>query len=285
MLLSDHYESRNTLLCLGGRIMKIFLAMAFALIMFGGLSCGDPSPWGSFETPLYTNLTQKNLDMLRTGSPTFAPFKVALVSDPQVVVSHLRDCRTQIDRRDDIDFTLLSGDLTDRSLRREFEWAAKILVEFRRPVLTVVGNHDGLLYGEEIYKKMFGPLNYTFIYNDVKIIMWNNNPYEWGYPDINWLEEQIKSHPRVIIVTHQPPGVVDRYPEINTLWAELYKYPSVLGSVSGHLHNWGYQNIFGKPAVTVARVTDTNWGIMEVTEEGLSFQKCKGATCEKYPAL
>lgn len=262
--------------------MKNLLIILILSLGFG--SCGDPSPWGTFETPNYTNLTQKNLDLLRKGSPTFTPFKVGLVSDPQVVVSHLRDCRTQIDQRDDIDFTILSGDITDRSLRREFEWVAKILGEFRRPVLTVVGNHDGLLYGEEIYTKMFGPLNYSFVYNDVKFIMWNNNTYEWGYPDFPWLEAEIKSHPRVVIVAHQPPGSVDRYEEVNEIWAELYKYPSVLGSVSGHLHNWGIQTIFGKPAITVARVTDTNWGILEITETGLKVQKCKGGTCVDYPA-
>ncbi len=258
------------------------LPLLLIVLTLGLLSCGDPSPWGSFETSRYTNLTQKNLDLLRTGSPSFTPFKVALVSDPQVVVSHLRDCRTQIDRRDDIDFTILSGDLTDRSLRREFEWVAKILGEFRRPVLTVVGNHDGLLYGEEIYKKMFGELNYSFIYNDVKFIMWNNNPYEWGYPDFVWLEREIESHPRVVMIAHQPPGQIDRYEDINDRWKALFAHPHVLGSVSGHLHNWGIQSIHGKPAITVARVTDTNWGVMEVTAEGLKFQKCKGETCVDY---
>ncbi|RZA23469.1 MAG: hypothetical protein EOP10_12675 [Proteobacteria bacterium] len=221
--------------------------------------------------------------MLREGSPTFIPFKVALVADPQVVISHLADCRTEIDKRDDVEFTLLAGDLTDRSLRREFEWVAKILAEFRRPVLTVVGNHDGLLYGEEIYTKMFGPLNYSFIYNGVKFIMWNNNTYEWGYPNFQWLETEINSYPKVVMVAHQPPGSIDRYEEVNTIWRELYKNPHVLGSISGHLHNWGIQNIYGKPAITLARVTDTNWGIAELTEAGLTFQKCKGSTCVDYP--
>lgn len=262
--------------------MTIRSLLAVLVMALGLGSCGDVSPWATYETPLFTNLTQKNLDMLRQGSPTFVPFKVGLVSDPQVVVSHLRDCRTEIDKRDDIDFTVLSGDLTDRSLRREFEWVAKILAEFRRPVVTVVGNHDGLLYGEEIYTKMFGPLNYSFIYNDVKFIMWNNNTYEWGYPNFAWLEAEIQSHPRVIIVAHQPPGSVERYPEVNTIWEELYKYPNVLGSVSGHLHNWGIRSVNGKPAITVARVTDTNWGIMEVTENGLKFQRCKGSTCTDF---
>jgi predicted phosphodiesterase len=247
------------------------------------LTCGDPSPWGSFTASPYQSLTQKNLDLLQQGSPEFKPFKVALVSDPQVVVSYLRECQREINMLDDIAFTVLAGDLTDRSLRYEFEWIARISQGFRRPILTVVGNHDGLIYGSSIYQAMFGPLNYSFVYNDVKFIMWNNNPFEWGYPDLAWLENEIISHPRVIIVAHQPPGSIERYPEVNDLWANLYKFPSVLGSIHGHLHNWGLQYVNNKPALTVARVTGTNWGVMEVTDEGLKFKKCKGSVCTNLP--
>lgn len=254
---------------------------AFTLLFI--LSCGDLSPWGSLETPLYTNLTQKNLDLLRSGTSTFQAFKVALVTDPQVVPGALRDCRTHINQRDDIDFSLLLGDLTDRSLRKEFEWVARITSEFRRPILTVVGNHDGLIYGEEIYRKMFGPLNYSFIYNDVKFIMWNNNPYEWNYPDFDWLQKEIDSHERVIIVAHQPPGSLERYEGINERWKEMYKSPHVLGSVHGHLHHWGYQEVFGKPVLTVERVIGTSWGVLNVTADGISFDKCKDSECASIP--
>lgn len=258
----------------------LILISLFGLALF---SCGDPSPWGSFESLRFVNLTQKHLDLLRSGSPEFKPFTVALVADPQVVISHLRDCRTEINKRDEVEFSLLLGDLTDRSLRREFEWVAEIIQDFRRPILTVVGNHDGLIHGDSVYRKMFGPLNYSFIYNDVKFIMWNNNTYEWGYPDFAWLETEIRSHPRVIIVAHQPPGSVDRYEEVNGIWKELYRYPNVLGSVHGHLHHWDVQEIYDKPVLTVSQVKNTNWGLLNVTEEGISFQACKGSTCAPIP--
>lgn len=259
------------------------LLVLFSLLLAATVSCGDPSPWGSFESPRYVNLTQKHLDLLQTGSPEFKPFTVALVADPQVIVSELKDCRTEINRHDEVAFSLLLGDLTDRSLRREFEWVAEIIQDFRRPILTVVGNHDGLIYGSSIYQKMFGPLNYSFIYNDVKFIMWNNNTYEWGYPDFAWLKSEIESHPRVVIVAHQPPGTVDRYEEVNTIWAELYRHPHVLGSVHGHMHNWNYQEIHDKPVVTVSQVKHTSWALMTVAEDGLHFQACKGSVCTAYP--
>ena len=259
--------------------MRSFLLIVSILLG----SCGEQSPWISYPIDFHSSLTQRHLDLLQEGSDTFEPFKIALTADPQVVVGFLQSCRTEIIKRDDIEFSLILGDLTDRSLRNEFKWVGDIIRDFKRPILTVVGNHDGLIHGENIYNKMFGPLNYSFIYNDVKFIMWNNNPYEWGYPDIDWLATEIESHPRVIIASHQPPGSVERYPDVNTRWEELYASPNVLASVHGHLHNWGYRLIHGKPVLTVARVFDTNWGILEFTEEGqIQFHKCQGATCEAY---
>lgn len=257
-----------------------FTLIAIIIFIHG---CGDPSPWANFQPLRHSALTQKHLDLLTEGQDDFEPFKVALTADPQVVVGFLQSCRTEINKRNDIDFSLILGDLTDRSLGREFHWVGEIMKDFKRPILTVVGNHDGLIYGDTIYKKMFGPLNYSFIYNDVKFVMWNNNPYEWGYPDMDWLESEIASHPRVVIASHQPPGRVERYPEVNDRWIELYDSPNLLGSVHGHMHNWAIQYINGKPAVTVARVMGTNWGILEFDESGaLIAHKCSGGTCEQY---
>jgi Icc protein len=246
-------------------------------------SCGDPSPWGTHRSPTHSNLTQKHLDMLQTGTRNFEPFTVALTADSQVHVGDFYNCRTAINRRDDIAFSFLLGDLTDRSLKPEFDWVAEIAQGFRRPILTVVGNHDGLIFGASLYRQIFGPLDYSFIFNDVKFVVWNNNTYEWGYPDFDWLESEIRSHPRVVIVAHQPPGSVERYEDVNDRWKELYQLPNVLGSIHGHLHKWGYQEIHGKPALIVERVKDTNWGLMKVTAEGLLFETCKGAACVPYP--
>lgn len=251
-----------------------------SLTLFFILGCGDTSPWDNYKSSFQSSLTQKNLDLLTEGNDDFRPFKVALTADPQVVVGFLQSCRTAINKRDDIDFSLILGDLTDRSLGREFTWVGEIIRDFKRPILTVVGNHDGLIYGESIYEKMFGPLNYSFIYNEVKFIMWNNNPYEWGYPDFDWLESEIESHPRVVIASHQPPGSIERYAGVNERWEDLYKSPNVLGSVHGHLHNWKFRSIEGKPVLTVARVVDTNWGIMEFDENAnLILHRCQGDSC------
>jgi len=180
-----------------------------------------------------------------------------------------------------VSFSLILGDLTDRSLRDEFLWVADVVKEARHPILTVVGNHDGLIYGEEIYTEVFGALNYAFVYRGVKFVMWNDNPFEWGYPDFPWLEEQIASHPRVVIVAHQPPGAIERFPEANDQLQTVLSNPNVLGSVHGHTHEYGFETISGKPVMTVARVIDTTYAVMHLDAEfRISFERCQGRDCQ-----
>ncbi len=243
-------------------------------------SCGEPSPWANLIHREPHNLTERALDQL--GSPQgFEPFNVGLISDPQILPGFLKLAVNALDDRGDISFSLILGDLTDRSLRAEFLWVADVVEKANHPVLTVVGNHDGLIYGEDIYKRVFGPLNYTFTFRGVKFVMWNNNPFEWGYPDFDWLRREIETYPHVIIVAHQPPGSIERYPEANDELRSIYAHPHVLGSLHGHTHKYGFELISDKPVLTVARVVDTTFSVMKVKDSfALSFEHCQESRCQ-----
>src|SRR5690606_35599849 len=95
-----------------------------------------------------------------------------------------------------------------------------------------------------------------------------------------WLKEEIESHSHVILVAHQPPGYIERYPEANDELIALYEHPHVLGSVHGHTHKYNYQTFADKPVMTVTRVVDTNYVIMHVGEGmALTFERCEGSRC------
>ena len=93
-------------------------------LMTSMFSCGPPSPWANFVSTDY-GLTQKNLDSLGSGETEFRDFKIGLIADPQVMPGYLNKVIQSLDKIDDIDFYLILGDLTDRSLRREFEWVSE----------------------------------------------------------------------------------------------------------------------------------------------------------------
>jgi len=263
-------------------LFKTFkFALLLKILLISG--CGGPSPWANWLPSGLNDLTRKSLEDLGSGESK-SEFAVGLIANPQVTPGYLRMAAQRLNHRGDIDFSIILGDLTDRSLNEEFIWVGNIVVEAHRPMLTIVGNHDGLIHGEEIYRSIFGPLNYTFQYGGVTFAMWNNNPYEWGYPDFDWLRQVIESHTKVIIVAHQPPRYIARYPSANDELIELYQHPHVLGSVHGHRHHFELQTFSGKPAMTVARVIDEKYAIMLVHEDGrLTFDRCEGALCAPQP--
>lgn len=124
------------------------------LVAIGVLSCAGPSPWANLVPPEYTGLTKKHLRKLSKLDSEFKQFRVGLIADPQVFPGFLRKVIKTLDRRGDIDFQIVLGDLTDRSLRTEFLWVAEAIESSSTPVLTVAGNHDGLIYGKELYSDL-----------------------------------------------------------------------------------------------------------------------------------
>jgi predicted phosphodiesterase len=240
------------------------------------------SPWQS--NPSKRDLTAKHLAWLESKNIN-VPFKVALTGDPQAVIGHFDRVKDAINARDDIDFAVVLGDITDRGLKREWDWAGDIIEEFDVPVLTVVGNHDGLNNAKDIYPTMFGPFNYTFMVDGLKFVMWNNNRYEWGTPDFVWLANSVAGH-RAVVMSHQPPGNDALTPADNEEWSRIRGQGDVVASVHGHVHHYGYKHETYDEGVevdvyTVDRVTGTHYGTMSVDKEyNITFENCS-PICER----
>lgn len=243
------------------------------LLLFLLVGCGSPeyTPWGYH--PKDKKLTKTHID--RLGELPFESFKVALAADSQAVVGHFDNVRKKINDSG-AEFTLVLGDLTDRGLQQEFNWFADIVKRFDKPVLTVVGNHDGLSKGKDIYREMFGEFNYSFIYRDIKFIAWNNNPYEFNAPDLGWLRDEVESHSRVIVYAHQPPygGSITDAQEAE--WKEIRQSPNMIASIHGHTHKFNYyvEAGTGVPVYTTSRVENTKFGYMEIKADGVVFSEC-----------
>jgi 3',5'-cyclic-AMP phosphodiesterase len=246
----------------------IFLASLLA-------SCGTEfSPWQN-DAPA-TNLTQKHLEKLehKTGS-----FTVAITGDSQAVYGDFAKTITRINSRTDVDFTLLAGDITDRGLLKEFKLAVDIIQRAHKPVLTVVGNHDGLSYGKDLYRDTFGDLNYSFDYGGYRFVAWNNNNYEWDV-DVGWLEERVASHSKVVVFSHQPPDQHSLIPEISERWAKVRKSSNLKASVHGHTHSHNFYREGNLPVYTVERVLGGSYGLMKFEDGRISFYDCQSVCAE-----
>lgn len=252
--------------------------MVIALAVTG---CYSPeySPWQSDID--HHDLTKTNLRKLKNGS---LPFTIAITGDPQAVVGDFDEVKLQINKRRDVSFSVVLGDITDRGLKREWNLAADIINSFDKPVLTVVGNHDGLSNAKSIYPKMFGPYNYSFYYGGVKFVMWNNNFYEWGDPDFDWLEKEVLDQYPVIVMSHQPPYSGTLLEHHEDRWYQIRSGGDIIASLHGHQHSWGFYEEDGVDIYAVDRVSGTHYGIMKIDGElNISFKNCSPVCLEVKP--
>ena len=183
----------------------------------------------------------KNLERLRS-KPENASFNFVVIADTQRFYEELDDLVEKLNTYRDISFVVLNGDITDFGLRSEYLWVSHRLQKLSFPFLVVIGNHDMLGNGRELYKNMFGPENFGFSFSGYKFIVLNSNSQEVGHsgslPDTTWLKQELVATPsqqRIFIVSHLAPfsGDFDRSLE-QPYVRMLANNGNVIYSIHGH---------------------------------------------------
>jgi 3',5'-cyclic AMP phosphodiesterase CpdA len=261
-------------------------ALASLLCALGfATSCIHTTPFES--EPSVDDLTAKNLAELDARGPAPRPFKFAAFGDTHSDYDNLRRTVAAINARDDIEFVLITGDMTNLGLLQEFEWSNDAYEELDVPYLTVIGNHDALGQGQEIYREMYGPYDYSFSFGGIKFVMFNSNTleFEGAAPDREWLVDQVDNRPpdeHVILVAHHDLTQPDDYADGNTaeFYVQLVQHEGVIGVIHGHnaefeliawngvtvLQTGTYEKVFMHTIVTVDGST--------LSYEACSFEQC-----------
>lgn len=142
-----------------------------------------------------TGLTDTNIRRIEQWGRGRTDFRFAFISDTQRNYDDTSDAVSYLNSRTDIDFVLHGGDLTDFGVTEEFVWMRKELLLLQCPWLTVIGNHDFLGHGEDIYRTIFGPYNYAFTVGNVRFEVINTVSLEVDYsvpvPDFGFLEREL----------------------------------------------------------------------------------------------
>ncbi|MBT1706075.1 metallophosphoesterase [Fulvivirgaceae bacterium PWU20] len=175
--------------------------------------------------PYETNVSDKNRNVnakaieriLSSVPPSKDTLVIIHTGDSQRFYDEVEDFVKSANKQN-ADFVFLAGDISDFGLKDEFEWIHEIMRKLKIPYLGVIGNHDLSGNGETVFKKVYGPLNSSFIVNRFKFILLNTNSREYRFngrvPDIHWLEEQLDDDDfdRAIVVSHISPfdGSFDR---------------------------------------------------------------------------
>ena len=265
--------------------MKILGQLFTVICVFFLLSCEyEESPWTT-STDCSRNVSVAyNIERLKQQEAAEGPrssYKVALVADPQLWPGRFEDLIHRFNKMDDVAYVILSGDLAHNGLSAEFEWTCKGMSASKKPIFAVIGNHDSLAFGADIWLKYLGEYNYSFTYQDTKIVAYNDNKYEFeNVPDRAWLADEINgadTRAHTIAVSHIPPWPTDR---------GLSKYLKDLGvelTIHGHESNFDYRQ-YGDtllPHYVTSMSRKNEYGILTVTADDLILENCTGSVCEE----
>lgn len=134
------------------------------------------SPWEDdpgCSDPWTANLSR--LEAIEAADPQPDSFTVALIAD---IDNDYGDLETVIDRinsRNDVTFALVLGDMTNSGLAMEYGWTCDAMQELEVPRFYVIGNHDSISFGEQIFQQHFAPLNYVVDYGGTRFVLYNDS--------------------------------------------------------------------------------------------------------------
>jgi len=173
-------------------IKTIFSALLLLLLSGCDFS---PTPWNLDTTECSGISTADNIRKLEklNNLESLDSYSIGLTADSQRYPERLRDALKELKSDQKVKFIVILGDLTELGLSMEFNWICKIIKEIDKPIFTVIGNHDGLSFGKQLWSKIFGLYDYSFNFQDSKFIFYNDNKYEFQglkLPDIDFIERE-----------------------------------------------------------------------------------------------
>ena len=216
-------------------------------------------------------------------------FKYAFVTDTHVGSStgeeDLRRTVADINELKDIDFIIITGDITEMGTNDELKLAKEILSGLKKPYHIIPGNHDTgwSESGGVRFVKEFGSDKFTFDYNGYRFIACASGPYvrmsDGHIPrDATvWLDSVLKATPKTM-----PIIFANHYPLDNSLdnWYEatdkLKKY-NIQYAICGHGHNnheYNFEGIQATMGRSNLRAKDSigGYNIVSMTKDSVFFQ-------------
>ena len=237
-----------------------------------------------------TDLINKNLNklLIRDDASKKQAFSFAFITDSQNFFDRLTKGVSNFNEREDCEFAIIGGDITEYSLPAEFKLSVNNLKNLDQPFLNVIGNHDALGVGKEMYSKMFGAYHYAFIYKRIKFIILNTNSREFGLtgkvPNVSWLESELRKTDKydfAIVAAHSGALPNDDnldqrlFPELDRV---LSNAPHLLAMIHGHGHSENMEFPLTNekiPVIEVGAIANKRYSVFRINEGVLTQERIK----------
>lgn len=261
--------------------IRFFVINGMFLLMLS--SCESVIEYSPYQVKTSETGSDLNIEamegILSQSSEEFKPFKIALIGDSHTYYDDFEDQVAAVNKLDSIDFVVHMGDVTLSGIYREFVWFSEIIGKVEKPVITIIGNHDCLSNGAEMYKVMFGDFNFEFEYNNCHLCFFDDNIWERNNedPDFIWLNQKLstgESYTHQFVFAHIPPWD-DQFSIGNTyLYNLIMESNNVMASIHGHTHTFSYSKYFDNvPYLVTGDSQDREIVVLEVLENSIRVDK------------
>lgn len=215
-------------------------------------------------------------------------FKYAFVTDTHIGTAtgeeDLRRTVADINKQADLDFVIVTGDITEMGTNEELKLAKEILSGLNKKFYVIPGNHDTgwSESGGVSFIKEFGYDKFTFDHNGFRFIACASGPYvrmsDGHIPrDATvWLDSLLKKTPKTM-----PVVFVNHYPIDNSLdnWYEVtdrIKTKNIQYAICGHGHQnkaYKFEGIEATMGRSNLRAKDSigGYNIVNMTKDSVFF--------------
>ena len=201
-----------------------------------------------------TDINAKNIARIEAGCLDKQQVRVAVIGDSHRWYDELKLFVTAINNRNDIDFVIHDGDISEYGYTQEFLWTRDYLNGLKVPYVALLGNHDCLGTGRDTYRAVFGDTDFSFIAGRIKFVCLNTNALEYDYsdpiPDFEFIKAQATERADEfdcsVGVMHARPGD----DVFNNNVDEVFHYymtqlPQLMCCINGHGHSLKHDDLMG----------------------------------------
>ncbi len=226
-------------------------------------------------------INKRNIDKINALniSPSDT-LRFVLTSDPQGFYQENEKLVRQINTLDDISFVLIGGDLTDFGLTKEFKLVHEDFKTLKMPYVAVVGNHDAINNGKEVFSAMYGDYDVSFGVGNSRFILLNTNALEFKdeAPDLVWLEQELQAaagYEHIFVISHIPPTNGEFGENNAEKYSNLLKQYNASYSIHGHNHSFKHHYPYGEqvPYMESAATEDLEYVVFTVVGNRVSYER------------
>ncbi|MCX2741072.1 metallophosphoesterase family protein [Pontibacter anaerobius] len=229
------------------------------------------------------NINSRNIEKIKALniSPTDT-LRFILTADTQGFYEENEQVVAHINQRNDIAFVLIGGDLTDFGLAKEFKLVHEDFKTLKVPYVAVVGNHDAINNGKQVFTAMYGDYDVSFSVGNSRFILLNTNYLEFDeqVPDLGWLEAELQAsegYENIFVISHIPPTNTEFGEENAVRYGQLMNQYNVTYSLHGHNHNHKFHFPFGEgvPVLETAATEKLEYIVFTVVRDEVNFERVK----------